>query len=91
MSTLSISLTKLTLLLLIILVEANLQAQERWGSYYKIITEQGYAGHKFRYTAFVRTDKEDADASAQLWIRVDRNGKRGYSNNLLDIPKQTAE
>lgn len=84
-------LVKLTLLLTTILATANLQAQGTWNAYSHVITEQGYAGLKFKYTAFVRTEVEDADAIAALWIRVDRNEKRGFFNNMMDRPIKTNE
>lgn len=76
----------LTVLLTTLFLTGNIQAQKTWCSYSHVITEQGYAGLKFRYRAFVRTKLEDADASASLWIRVDRNGEKGFLKNLDDMP-----
>lgn len=70
----------------------NLQAQEIWGAYSPhAITDQKYVGLKFRYRAYVRTEIEDADAAAHLWIRVDRNEKKGFFNNMEKSPIQSGE
>lgn len=61
----------------------NLHAQETWGAFDYLVTEQGYAGLKFRYKAFVRIEIDDADAVAALWIRVDRKNKSGFFNNMI--------
>jgi pimeloyl-ACP methyl ester carboxylesterase len=82
---------RLILLLIVSLVTSNLCAQEIWGSYSHIITEKSYAGLKFRYKGFVRGQIDDTDAAAYLWIRVDRNNKRGFFNNMSDRPIKTPE
>lgn len=84
-------LVKLTWLLTTIIVTSNLQAQGTWNSYSHVITEQGYAGLKFKYTAFVRTEVEDIDAIAALWVRVDKNGENGFFDNMIDRPIKTNE
>lgn len=75
-----------------LLTISNLFAQETWGAFDYVVTEQGYAGLKFRYKAFVRTEIDDADAVAALWIRVDRKKKSGFFNNMIaDRPISTKE
>lgn len=57
-------------LLILIAVSDNLIAQKNLGTYSTVITEQGYAGLKFRYKAFIRTEMEDSDATASIWLQI---------------------
>ena len=69
----------------------NLCAQENWVSYSTAIKEQGYAGQKFRLTALVRTEAVTPEATARLWVRVDRDNGVGFFDNMWNSPIQLNE
>jgi pimeloyl-ACP methyl ester carboxylesterase len=81
----------LMLLLITTSVTVVLQAQDNWASYLTSIDKQGYAGHNFRFTAKVRTEGDDVDASSRLWIRVDREKDHGFFNNMWESPIKSNE
>lgn len=74
---------------IILTIITKTEAQKIWSSYSHSFNIQGYAGYKFRYKASVKVAKQDSDAVASLWIRVDRDGKRGFSKNMNDSPITT--
>lgn len=82
---------RLILLLIAFLVASNVFAQGLWGSFSHSISDSGYGGLKFRYKAFVRSEIQDDDAAAHLWIRIDRNGERGFFNNMIENPIRSSE
>jgi len=84
---------KALLTVLIALATTCFQAQNFWAGYVaKPITKPGYENLKFRYHAFVRTEGEDDDAAAGLWVRVDRGGgKTGFFDNMQKEPIQSTE
>ncbi|WP_214073853.1 alpha/beta hydrolase [Mucilaginibacter sp. dw_454] len=80
-------LLRLILLLIAVLTANNLYAQGTFGSFFHASTEQGCAGTKFRYKAFVRSERDDTDAAAYLWVKAGKNRNRG----LYSKPIQTNE
>jgi pimeloyl-ACP methyl ester carboxylesterase len=47
-------------------------AQGTWVSYSTQLPTKDYWGHKFKFSASVKTDELDQNAAAQLWVRVDK-------------------
>jgi pimeloyl-ACP methyl ester carboxylesterase len=78
---------RLILLLITALTVNNLYAQETFGSYFHAVTEKGYAGAKFRYKAFIRTEREDTDAGVYLWISANKSlySKRIQTNTWQEV------
>ncbi len=71
---------------------SNSNAQENWVLYSHTLSEKGYEGLKFRFKGLVRTEIEDADASARLWVRVElKDGGVGFFYNMRDKPIQSKQ
>jgi pimeloyl-ACP methyl ester carboxylesterase len=78
--------------LFITLVFSNgLKAQKNWGTYSTTINEQGYAGLRFRYRAFIRSEIEDSDATASIWVQINKNNGHGFAGNLNNLPIKNRE
>jgi len=50
-----------------------------------VIPVQGYAGLNFRYKAFIRTEIEDSDAAASIWVQIKKKNGRGFAGNVNNL------
>jgi hypothetical protein len=70
-------------------------AQGTWVSYSAQLPTKEYWGHKFKFSASVKTDELDLNAAAHLWARVDRwtNGTRSnaFFDNMEKRPIKSKE
>ena len=71
---------------LIIFVGNNeLKAQKNWGTYCTVINKQGYERLRFRYKVFIRTEIEDSDATASIWVQINKRNGTGFTSNLNNL------
>ena len=67
-------------------------AQGTWASYSSQLPTKEYWGHKFKFSASVKTGNLDDSASAKIWARVDRaQGKNAFFYNMDDKPIKNKE
>lgn len=68
------------------------QIQPNWGAFNYVLDAKPYAGKNFRIEAAVKVKLIDSTADAEVWVRVDREGKKmGFFNNMMDKPIRSAE
>jgi pimeloyl-ACP methyl ester carboxylesterase len=67
-------------------------AQGTWASYSAQLPTKEYWGHKFKFSASVKTGDLDDSSSAKIWARVDRaQGKNAFFYNMDDKPIKNKE
>lgn len=63
-----------------------------WGAFEQRVDAKSLAGKKVRLQAAVKVDLLDKTAEAEIWMRVDRPGKKmGFFYNMMDKPIRTTE
>ena len=68
------------------LAQISAFAQDTWASHSNHISAKGYEGHKFRFSAFVKTDIADDSAAVRLWVREDKDKGMGFFDNMWERP-----
>ena len=68
------------------LAQISAFAQDTWASHSNHILAKGYEGHKFRFSAFVKTDIADDSAAVRLWVREDKDKGMGFFDNMWERP-----
>jgi alpha/beta hydrolase fold len=67
-------------------------AQDTWASYSTQLPTKEYWGHKFKFSASVKTGNLDDSASAKIWARVEiASGKSTFFYNMDDKPIKNKE
>ena len=67
-------------------------AQGTWVSYSTQLPSNEYWGHKFKFSASVKTDELDQKAAAQLWVRVDKPTQgSAFFDNMKNKPIKAKE
>jgi hypothetical protein len=67
-------------------------AQGTWASYSTQLPTKEYWGHKFKFSASVKTDELDINAAASLWARVDKLAKgSAFFDNMKNRPIKSKE
>src|SRR5580658_9860907 len=58
-----------------------------WGALFHAIDVTAWQGHRFKVTAAVRTECMDAQAGAEIWVRIDKSDKTmGFFYNMMNHP-----
>jgi hypothetical protein len=74
-------------ILLLMLCPMWATAQGTWVSYSTQLPTKEYWGHKFKFSASVKTDELDQNAAAQLWVRVDKPTQgSAFFDNMKNKP-----
>jgi pimeloyl-ACP methyl ester carboxylesterase len=67
-------------------------AQGTWASYSTQLPTKEYWGHKFKFSASVKTDELDQNAAAFLWVRVDKLAKgSAFFDDMRNRPIKNKE
>ena len=67
-------------------------AQGTWVSYSTQLPTKDYWGHKFKFSASVKTDELDHNAAAHLWARVDKLTQgNAFFDNMKNRPIKAKE
>ena len=74
---------KLLFIFLSTLVINDCLAQGKFVAYSQAISTKGYEGHRFKLSAFIKTENGDDSARATLFARVDKPSSQGFSFNTL--------
>jgi pimeloyl-ACP methyl ester carboxylesterase len=65
---------------------------QTWASYSAQLPTKDYWGHKFKFSASVKTDELDQKAAAQLWVRVDKPTQgSAFFDNMKNKPIKAKE
>ena len=59
---------------------------QNWYSFAYKMPIAKYAGLQVKLEATVKIEAMDEEASARLWLRIDKNGKRGFFDNMWNSP-----
>jgi pimeloyl-ACP methyl ester carboxylesterase len=79
-------------LLLSVLCPFLTKAQGTWTSYSTQLPTKDYLGHKFKFSASVKTDELDHKAGAHLWVRGDKSaGGSTFSKDMNNNPITSKE
>lgn len=78
-----------SVIILLLIFPLILSAQLNWTPYHQHIDVKEYQGKKFVFTAAVRTEIEDSEAAARLWVRVDKEKGMGFFENMDKSPVRT--
>jgi len=77
---------------LLILLNTNTFGQGNWAAFSeRIETKKAYEGQRFRLHGMVRAEVMDDSASAQLWVRIDKEKGTGFFENMSNRPVRTSE
>ena len=73
--------------LLLLQLTVKSQTQSNWSAFFQSLNADSLRGKKFKLEAAVKADCMDANASASLWVRVDKQDhKMGFFYNMGDKP-----
>jgi pimeloyl-ACP methyl ester carboxylesterase len=82
----------LIILFVLLLIHNNLAAQATWVSYSTQLPTKDYRGHKFKFSASVKTDELDQKAAAYLWVRGNKATKEPtFSDDMRKRPIKSKE
>ena len=74
-------------LLLTLTLQTSAQPTFDWGALNQRLDATSWQGLRFKLSASVRTTVLDAEASAEIWVRIDKlNKKMGFFYNMMDKP-----
>ena len=75
-----------------VLHDVETAAGSNFGNLMQAIDATPFRGRWVRFKAYVRTEVNEDEGRAQLWLRVDRaDNKRGFFDNMMDRPITSGE